>query len=128
MAAHICELEVAAPTRNRKLGVMIWAVQSLKGRAAAGEDMANTEEAWARNKLDKMFELWALLEVLNRTVSGERSCVARLVDAELMRVQTEITAALSERKAGSARRYSTCETVFLSRSLLMCMVRPRGLI
>lgn len=46
-----------------------------------------------------MFELWVLVEGLNRTLSGKFTCVAELFDVELIRTRSIITAALLESQA-----------------------------
>lgn len=68
----------------------------MQGRVSAGEDRANRVEARARKTLDRMFELRAVVEGLNQTVSGEHASVAGLTDADLVSVRSFITAALSE--------------------------------
>lgn len=55
LAALIGELEVAAATRIRDLGVAGRAVRSLKGRISVHEDSVDTVEAWAAGTLDEMF-------------------------------------------------------------------------
>lgn len=44
--ARICELEVCAAILDDELGVVLRAVQSLKGLVAAGEDRASIAEGW----------------------------------------------------------------------------------
>lgn len=43
-----------------------------------------------------MSELRILVKRLNRTIGGERACLAGLVDAELVRIRSVITAAILE--------------------------------
>lgn len=54
--------------------------------------------ARACNALDKMSRLLAFVEGLNRTVGGRRACVVGLINAEMVRVWSVITAALLESK------------------------------
>lgn len=89
LAARIQELEVAAATRNEAFGVVVSALQSLKGlkyRVAAGEGRANKAKNQASETLIKMSELWTLVEVLSQKVGDECGGVAGLFGANLVRV------------------------------------------
>lgn len=57
----INELEVAAETLNRMVGVVMAALDSSKGRLAAVEDRSSTSDAQPYDILDKMSELPALV-------------------------------------------------------------------
>lgn len=83
MAARIGKLEGAAATRDVELSIPVWAVQSPKRRATAGEDGSSTAEARARDTWDKMSDLRALVAGLNRTVGSERARIAGLFGTEL---------------------------------------------
>lgn len=71
-------------------------MQSLKGRAPAGKDGANTAEPQARETLDRLSKLRALVKGLDLTVSGDRASISGIDDAELVDVRLVITAALLE--------------------------------
>lgn len=96
LAAQICELEAAAAARYRELGFVVWAVGSLKGLFASGEDRASTTQAPAHKTLEKMFLFRAFVEGPNWIFGGERVRMAVLVNAELACVWLVITSALSE--------------------------------
>lgn len=68
----------------------------LKAFIAAGEDEANSARAGAQKTFDKMSELRPLVKKLNQTVGGKRVCVAGLIDAVLVHIQSVITSSLSE--------------------------------
>lgn len=68
-------------------------MQSLKGRVAASEESASTAEDRARETLDKISELRALVRGLSWTVDGDWAHVVGMVDAELLRVWEVITVA-----------------------------------
>lgn len=74
-------------------------LRSLKGALAADDDTANTMEVWDSETLDKVYTLRAVVEGLNWTVGGGHALVARLIDAELVRVPSFITAALVKSRA-----------------------------
>lgn len=95
-AARISKLELSAGRQDGELGIVVQAVWSLKGRAAAGKDMANIMEVRAAMSLKKMSKPRALVKGWNQTVGGERVCVAELVDVELVRVELVIIVTLSE--------------------------------
>lgn len=61
LAVRIGELVVAALTRNGVLGESVRSVRLLKGRTAAGKDRASTLQARAREALDNISKLRALL-------------------------------------------------------------------
>lgn len=96
LAPRICKLEGPATTFEGEIGIVVRAVRSLKSRVAEGEDRVSTEEVRARETLDKMSKLRAPVKGLNRTVVGEHARVTELLKAELVRVLSVITAALSE--------------------------------
>lgn len=100
--ARILELDFTAATCDEKLGVVLRAVRSLKGRVAAGEDRSNSAEDRACNMFGRMFELPAIVKELNWTVNGECARVAGLVNAKLVRIQSDFSGGLSE----SERRIS----------------------
>lgn len=84
LAGRIGRLDVAESTRYGELGVLMCTVRSLIARVAAGEESANTAKAWACKRLDKISQLWAVVEGLNWTFGGECGCVAGLVYSELL--------------------------------------------
>lgn len=59
----------AAAIYDGAFGVVEWAVQ--KGRPVSSEHRANSTEAQAARKMDKMSKLRDFVEERNRTVSGE---------------------------------------------------------
>lgn len=61
-----------------------------------GEKGENMAETCACDTLDVMSEIWALVKEQSRNDGGERAYVAGLVDAELIRFLSFITAALSK--------------------------------
>lgn len=81
LAALIFDMHVAAARRNRVTGVLVRAVQSLKGCVAAGDHGASTAETRTRETLDKISEFCALFEELSQTVDEERMRDAGLLDA-----------------------------------------------
>lgn len=97
IAARVRKMEVSAATRNKELVVLMRAVPSSKGRAALGEDRANSVKTRALES-KKMSALRWLVEVLNWTFVGGIARIAGLVDAELVHVRWFITGALSGSK------------------------------
>lgn len=65
-----------------------------------------------------MSDLRALVEGLSRTVDGFRARVARRLAAELICVQSVISATCGIMKARSARYHARCVTIYLSKELL----------
>lgn len=59
-------------------------MRSLKARAEASVYRANTMGAGACEPLDKMFELRAIVEVVNCTVGAERACAAGLDESDMI--------------------------------------------
>lgn len=80
----------------RELDILVQACQSLKVRVATDEDSMNTANAAVPKTLEKLLERWSLVKWLGGTVDRKRARVAGLVDAELGRVRSVITAALSD--------------------------------
>lgn len=89
------------------MGVLGWAVWSLKCRAATGKDRMNTAEVRALETLDKMSDLLTLVEGLNWTVSGGSVRVAEVADTELIHAWSVITATLSDNE--STVREAICD-------------------
>lgn len=86
---------------------------------AAGRDRANTAEARARKRFDKMPEFRTLLKGHNRIAGGDCPRVAGLVDAEWVRLRMVIKAALSKSEGMASNLYSTGKTVSLSMPLML---------
>lgn len=63
-----------------------------------GEDRAGPAEPPAREVLEKMFDLRALVEGLGYTLCGRREQFAGVIDAKLVCIQLVITAVRSESK------------------------------
>lgn len=57
-------------------------MRPLKGAIAVCEDRENTSESRVCERLDKISELWALIDGL----SGQRAPVAELIEAELIHI------------------------------------------
>lgn len=89
------EVEVAAATRNEKLGVVVWAVWLLKRRAAVREVKVKMAETQARETLYIMSGPQALVKEVIRTVGGDCAHIAELVERELIG-RSIISAALLE--------------------------------
>lgn len=83
----------AAKRRSRRFGAG-WDV--FEGLVAAGKDMGHMREGRDLKTLDKISELEALLEGLNRIVGGYCPRFAGLVDAGLVEIRSVLTAALPE--------------------------------
>lgn len=98
LATITCKLKVAAATGDRELDFFVRAVQLLKSLIAAGEDRANSAEAWACQTFDKISKLQTLVEWLNWTIGRERLCVAEVFNAKLIFVRLVTTATLLARK------------------------------
>lgn len=92
-ATCIHEREVTAATRDEELDVVVQGELYLKSLIAAGEYRPSTAGDRAHETLNKISELQALVERRNRTVGGKHAGVAELVDAELIPVWLDITAA-----------------------------------
>lgn len=65
LAARVCKLQVASAKPAEMLGVVVPALQLLKGHVTVGENRAITAEVWIRKMLDKMSHLRALVEGQN---------------------------------------------------------------
>lgn len=123
LPARVRELKVTAMTRNGELGVLVGAVRSLRGRVAAGEDRANTAEAW----LARCYTIYPSFWHLSRGSVG--TFVATVCAFQGSSVQSwhesgrSVMHPRQTMKAGSATQYVACMTDFLSRHLLMHLVR-----
>lgn len=79
-----------------KLGIVVQARRSLKSHLAVREDKSNMAKAWAWKALGNTSELWELVKQLNRTIGGDPARIAGLVDAELIRITSVVTATFLE--------------------------------
>lgn len=74
----IRDLEDDVVTRRGELRFIVQVLKSLIAHAAAVRTPSSLAESWAGGTLDKMSELYSVIEGLARTFSGEHLQVANL--------------------------------------------------